>query len=284
MSKLKYSKLLIETFIDSKFPLPDSIKKILWDPKYVDHSSFERIPLFSKFRDLNILKLAGDIDYALRDSYYCGRYSNSFDYRYFQTLVDIESENCQEEITESIRELYRSIYALNSVYGNFIRRLMALIFVRLTNFLIDNSFLQMDQFKNPIKYVELDDDHFMAIINEATKKAANSGYKWAKEMFEIVGQFKPVEVNKLEIANKCKIKSFEEIEQNIAKINKVDPIRVVAIKNNFPYAYGYTLFGKQFKSYGDAIKSNYFKEMTGLRKGTNRTGLLDDNSISYVII
>lgn len=284
MSKTDYAKVLCDSFFRT---VSESLKHFIWG-NHDQHDWFRKEnSAFRDFESMTLLKLAGDIDYTLRDAHYSGRYSNSFDYRYFRTLVDIDSPSCQEEIAESIRELYRSIYALNSVYGGINRRFLTLIFIRLSDFLVDNNYLDINKYKEghyAIRYADLDDDKFMSILRDATVSAEEDGYLWAKTMLDFIEQLKQVNIQKTDIPDESVSKSFREVESHIARENDVDERQVVAINDHRPNAIGYDLFGKRFACYRDAIESEHFKRMTGLREGTNITGLLDERSVFYAIL
>jgi hypothetical protein len=281
MSKDVYARLLS----DHIRPLSASEKDFIWDRSHPDHEWFRNLPAFAEFPDVDILQLAGDIDYALRDAHYSGRYTNSFDYRYFRTLVDTESERCQQELNESVKELYRSIYALNSVYGDPVRRFITLIFIRLLDFLVDKGYLDVERYRKPAEYLLLDDDRFIAHVGKAAIKAAGDGVPWTVEMFEYVKQLKPVEIHQLELSPELRAMSVPELERAIAdKQGLADPVRVVAMNDTMPNAPKYVLFGQTFDCYSNAIGSDYFCTMTGLKRGTNRTGLWDNRYLFYTII
>lgn len=284
MSKSDYARLLCDTYVTSMFALSDSDKQFIWEPSDEAHAWFQNMPAIKQFPRLGILKLAGDIDYAMRDGHYSGRYSNSFDFRYFSTLVEIGSESCQEEIAESIRELYRSIYALNSVYGDVIRRFITLSFVRLISFLVAQKFFQISTYKLAPTYVELDDDRFMSDLSSATSAAARSGTDWPPRMLHFITQLEQAKIRRLERTPELANLSLHQIEQQVAKKESVESDCVIAINDGYTNDLGYVLFGTRFNCYRDAISSEYFTQMTGLREGSNRTGLLDDKYVYYTVV
>ncbi len=281
LSKADYARQLS----DYVFPLSALEKEFIWGPSTDGHRWFTKMSAFAGFPEVTMLRLAGDIDYALRDAHYSGRYINGFDYRYFQTLVEIESDACQEELAEGVRELYRSIYALNSVYGDPLRRFITLILARLTGFLIDQHYLDVERYRAPAEYLELDDDRFMADIGLATKRAHDAGYTWAGDMFDCVKQLRPVEIRRQQMSDDLKALTIPELECAIAAAAGVnDPNRVVAMTDTKPNAPKYVLFGRTFDCYSSAVGSDYFYAMTGLERATNRTGLWDERYVFYTIV
>lgn len=285
MTKKIYAELLFNTYISKTLPLDDDSRQFVLDKSHNNHHLLkERIPSLEIFPDLNFLRLAGDIDYALRDSHYSGRYSNSFDLRYFRTLTDLTSISSKDSLVESIRELYRSIYSLNSVYGDRIRRFITLIFVRLVDFLLEKCYLNVDKYKDPAAFVDLDDDKFMAIMNDASRAAIKDGYIWIKSMVDVFEQLNSVEIEQMELNTELGSKSLSEIEEFIAQKHGIDKNQVIAINDNRENALGYVLFGRRFKCYNEAIESEYFKTMTGLAMGSNRTNLMNEKSIFYTVI
>lgn len=285
LSKKGFAEQLFDYYIDPRLNLNDSDKKFVLNINQDKNNWLkERIPSLEIFPDLNLLRLAGDIDYSLRDSHYSGRYSNNFDLRYFRTLVDIDSDFCKEGIVESIRELYRSIYSLNSVYGDKTRRFITLIFVRLTGFLIENNYLNIEEYKNPNKFIELDDDKFMAILRNSAEKAIKNNFNWVNGMLEYIEQLNSVDIEELNLTKEFSNMSFAEIENHIAKKENVSSVQVISINDNKKNILDYVLFGKRFDCFRDAINSEFFKNMTGLYSGSNRTNLMNENSVFYTII
>jgi HD superfamily phosphohydrolase len=284
MSKSDYARLLCDTYVTSIFSLSDSDKHFIWEPNDEAHIWFQNMPAIRQFPHLGIMKLAGDIDYAMRDGHYSGRYSNSFDFRYFSTLVEITDHSCQQELAESIRELYRSIYSLNSVYGDVVRRFITLVFVRLVSFLVAQKFFRISSYKDAPTYVELDDDRFMSDLSGATSDAAKTGIAWPTRMLRIINQLEPTHIRSLERTPELADLSLHQIEQEIAKRESVESDCVIAINDGCVNDLGYVLFGTHFNCYKDAIDSDYFTQMTGLQEGSNRTGLLNDKSIYYTVV
>jgi HD superfamily phosphohydrolase len=281
ISKRDYARQLC----DYVFSLSSTEKEFIWGPSIAAHAWFTTMPAFSNYPELTVLRLAGDIDYALRDAHYSGRYINSFDYRYFQTLVDISSAACQEELAESVRELYRSIYALNSVYGDPLRRFITLILARLTGFLIDQRYLDVERYRAPAEYLELDDDRFIADISLATQRAYDDGYAWVSDMFDCVKQVRSVEIQRQPISDDLKSLTIPELERTIASVHDIsDANRVVAMTDTKPNAPKYVLFGRTFDCYSSAVGSDYFYAMTGLEGATNRTGLWDERYVFFTIV
>jgi len=287
LSKKYFAEKLFDTYIAQHIAINDSDREFILNlnTNQDKHNWFrERIPSIEIFPNLSILKLAGDIDYSLRDSHYSGRYSNNFDFRYFKTLVDLDSDSCQDSIFDSIRELYRSIYSLNSVYGDKIRRFITLIFVRLTGFLVENQYLYMNEYNQASKYIELDDDKFMSILRTASEKAIKDNHSWVKGMFENVEQLNSVEIQEFSLPNELLQVPLIEIERVIAEKEHIDQRQVIAISDNKKNILDYVLFGKKFECFKDAIESDFFKIMTGLSTGSNRTNLMKENSVFYTII
>jgi len=284
-TKKYFAEQLFDTYISQIIKFSKVEKQFILNK---DNSSYnwlkEKLPSLKIFPDLNLLSLAGDIDYAIRDSHYSGRYSNSFDLRYFRTLVDFDNNSSIENLIESIRELYRSIYSLNSVYGEKTRRFITLIFIRLASFLLEKKYLSFDQYIKASEFVDLDDDKFMAILKDSSDTAINDGFYWVKTMIDYVEQLNSVDIEKLEFPDKLSNLSLTEIEEFIAKERGVEKRLVIAISDNKENILDYVLFGKRFKCYQEAIESDYFKNMTGLFSGSNRTNLMDTNSIFYTII
>lgn len=280
MSKMRYARLLSDTYLE----VEKSEQDFIWKQDHSDHSWFSRIPAFSGFHGLTIMKLAGDIDYALRDAHYSGRYSNSFDYRYFKTLVTLDTGVGRAELAESVRELYRSIYALNSVYGDVTRRFITLIFVKLAGFLVDGGYLRLKRYKQPQAYVELDDDQFMAAVRDAVGKAAGDGHVWTETMLRYIEQLEVIDIRRRPVRGDVRQNTLSDVERQIALDYGVDANQVVAINDALSNQLGYVLFGKKFSCYSEAVESQFFRDMTGLGVGSNRTGLLEEEAIFYSVI
>jgi HD superfamily phosphohydrolase len=284
MEKAEYAKQLIKTYIEPAFPGTLRDTEMMWTTNHAHHSWFRTMPAFSSFPDLTLLKLSGDIDYALRDAHYSGRYSNTFDYRFFRTLLPLNDNSSREQLAEGVRELYRSIYSLNSVYGDKTRRFLVLIFMRLAKLLADRNLFDVEQLKEVSTYVELDDDRFLALLRTASDAAANAGQTVAKVMLDAVEKLRPFTIQTKALPPEMRGTPMDQVERAIAQAEQVDPQQVIACSDVVPSDFGYVMLGKHFPSYLEAVKSDYFKAMTGLGKGTDRTGLLDPNSVDYVIV
>jgi HD superfamily phosphohydrolase len=285
MSKRGYGKLLADTFIAREYSLTSDDTEFIWaDSSHPDHCWFREIPAFAVFPELTALRLADAIDYAMRDAHYSGRYSNSFDYRHFRTLVDITSPACHEQLKEGVRELYRSIHALDAVYGHASRRFLVLLFTRLSQMLTQGGYLDLSRFKEAATYVELDDDRFMSELRKATETAHKDGCSWVMSMMDSVEQLMPVDIVRFELTSDTSNLTFLELEQQIADDHGVKPEQVIVFSDSLPSEHGYVLFGRPFDSYREAIDSEFFKGMTGLSSGSNRTGLLDDKAVHYTIV
>lgn len=281
MSKADYARQLGT----SAFPLSPVEQEFIWGPSLDQHAWFTSREPFAQFPELTLLRLAGDIDYALRDAHFSGRYAHSFDYRYFQTLTDVAGDGVQEQLKESVRELYRSIYALNAVYGDPLRRFITLILARLTGFLIDNRILDVKRYRTSADYLELDDDRFLADIALAAGRAVADGYGWIGDMFDCVRQVRTVEIQRLELRSDLARLDIPALEAAIATTHGIrDVHRVVAMTDTKPNVAKYVLFGRTFDCYSAAVSSDYFEAMTGPYDATNRTGLWDDRYVFFAIV
>lgn len=254
------------------------------DPNADEHAWFRAIPGMNNFQYLSPVKLASTIDYALRDSYYSGRFRGAFDYRFFGTIDLSNIYEAERNIASSLKELHRAVHALNSIYGDRTRRFLTAVLARLVARLTESGYLNIEHLKSPNVYIELDDDVFFATVGSATRRAENAGDDLGARMFQIVSQKRSVAIQSVELENEIKGLDTAELEAEIARKEGLPPAAVFCLGDQLRDEIGFRLFGREFGSYGEAVRSDHFLTLTGLAEPDDRTGLERPNTVSYVLI
>jgi HD superfamily phosphohydrolase len=200
---------------------------------------------------------------VLRDSYYTGRYGESFDYRFFSSLVIDGSKKGEQELRKGLQALHRSAHALNATYGEPTRRILTILLQRLVDRLVSSNFLDLNYLKNPGGVFELDDDEFLYKISSAVLA---SGDDVLKRIHNIVIQRVAPETKTINLAKMgfSRDTDVEEIRDKIACSLKIPSELVILFDPQFDDQIGYRMFGKKFSSYEDALKNSSFSKLTGL--------------------
>ena len=281
LRKADYAKALFDTFLRSYDLLGKEEYEVVWStvPGMKKEMWFTEAPAMANFPELTPLKLARDIDYVLRDGYYTGRYSKTFDVRHFLSL----RKNDTAEMNESIQELYRAIYALNAVYGDKTRRFLNRILARLSAILIREGHLDAKSYADPNVFIYLDDDEFLADMRRAVDR---SGSDLLVRMYSMITQLEPMHIEQIPFSYAWRELGLEDVEELIAEERFKQKEAVFCINDTYSNEIGYVLFGRHFGSFMEGVRSEFFSRYTGLgaASDSNRTGMMDEGHLFVVAI
>lgn len=282
LTKDDYRRLMYRTFLTRDIGMREEDGR-LFGTRPINARCFDDHHATLNFIHASLVGIASNIDYVLRDSYYSGRHSDLFDFRYFLTLNGSGTSEYMRRVQDSLRDLYRSAHALNAIYGHRVRRFITLMLVRLVDRLVP-KYMRLDDLKDPHAYVSLDDDKFLAMLANAVTIAFQNGDAISKHLMDAINQLVSFEVKSAPLTSALSDKSPAELESIVAKEYAAEPATVFCMSDHLDNQLGFVMFGVHFPSYEKAIKSKLFKAATGLASGGDQTTMYDKNHFYYVVL
>lgn len=284
MNKHEYADLLFSAYLNHELQISGEDKTDILNGCKDSNAWFEAIVPIQNFSYLTPVKLASTIDYVLRDSYYTGRYRKLFDLRFFLSINNYDSYQGKIDLCESLHELHRAVYSLDAVYGDKVRRFITLVLLRLFNKLEQNNDINIEKYKDPEQYVNLDDNLFLFELLTAVNEAKTRDQTNVEGMFNVVTQRIPITISKRQIDEIIRDKELDEVESIISQEINNDPEMVFVLGESFDNKVGYRMFGREFDNYHEAINSEHFTRLTNLVNGIDKTGLSDPENIYFISI
>jgi HD superfamily phosphohydrolase len=226
---------------------------------------FNPITQFEEYSYLNPITLSSTIDYVLRDSYYTGRYSG-FDYRYFASLLSTNNLSGSKDLKEALRILHRSVQVLNTTYGDPARRVLTILLSRLVDRLVEYKFIDLTFLKEPKFLITYDDDEFLYLISSGVRRATEEGDTVASRIHRAINQRVAPEPRLVSLTS-LGVAADEEassVRHKVAEHLSWPSDLVVLYHTHYDNTIGFRMFGIDFNTYEEAVRSAIFQRLTGL--------------------
>jgi HD superfamily phosphohydrolase len=276
LSKAEYARGIYKRYLQQTFPLSEGDATAIFGGA-LRPSWFAPVMQYSEFEYLHPVDLASTIDYVLRDSYYTGRYVGGFDYRHFMALLRPGSDS-SGALREGLRALHRAVHSLNATYGDPLRRILTQVLKELVETLVTGGYLDPGPWKEIERYVELDDDEFLSQVQEAARRAELTGDDRPVRMISAVTQ---------RVAPDLKTIKRSDLNDGSGSLRERAAFHFKrSIENVFAAAVdgddgiGFRMFGTDFPSLRDAMRSESFGQCTGLR--FDNADLSDDVWVAFI--
>jgi len=285
LSRPEYASGLYTNYLRPELGSSLEEEKFLFESNLRKESWFGLFAQYEEYSYLDPVKLSSTIDYVLRDSYYTGRYVGGFDYRFFSSLWFIDKASEREALQEGLRSLHRSVHALNAIYGDPVRRMLSILLTRLVDRLVERGFINFTFLKDERSLLSLDDDEFLYQIGLSVSRATDAGDKEAKRIYDTVTQrvtpqLRMVSLRALNISPE---EDTESVRSKVADSLNCLPSQVVLLDTRYHDNLGFRMFGKEFRSYEDAVSSEVFQRCTGLVLNDDVVRLSRDKLLVFLI-
>lgn len=275
--------LMYDRHLRDELCLSTDDELVLLDTDVQRRGWFAAVPGFDQFATVTPVQLASRIDYVLRDGHYTGRYRDGFDYRYFRSLDPAQSAHARSEWIEGIRELHRCIHALNAVYGDGYRRFLTQVLIRLCRRLEASGEMNLRELADPSVFVDLDDDVFMSVVKTAVGRVTHDD-ALAHALYAAVAYGRQPRVDEWPIDKETVGLDVSALEGVIGEACAIDPETVFVLAEPHSIEVGFRLFGKDYSSYQDAVRSPEFQSLTGLHQASDKVGLQAEGKLQYFVL